>query len=109
MIMVAIVAEPPARYTRAMKGPVLGRAPFVGYLPGPAYPVQVVVVVGVPPIDVVVVVGVPPIDVVVVVGVPPIDVVVVVGVPPIDVVVLLIVSRGHLPLRSQGWFLRWRR
>jgi len=41
--------------------------------------------------------------------VPPSSVVVVLVVPPSSVVVVLLVLRGHLPLRSQGWFSRWRR
>src|SRR5687768_10604356 len=35
--------------------------------------------------------------------------VVVVLVSPGRVVVVLVVVRGHLPLKSQGWFFRWRR
>jgi hypothetical protein len=36
-------------------------------------------------------------------------VLVVVLVSPGRVVVVLLVLRGHLPLKSQGWFFRWRR
>jgi hypothetical protein len=60
--------------------------------------VPVVEVVGVPVVEVV---GVPVVEVV---GVPVVEVV---GV--LLVVLLLVVLRGHLPLKSQGWFFRWRR
>jgi hypothetical protein len=108
--------NPPARYRRTMKGALPKTSPLHRLSPRPSLQrscysarhvvgVPVVVVVGVP---VVVVVGVPVVEVV---GVPVVEVV---GVPVVEVVgvpvvVLLVLSPGHLPLKSQGWFFRWRR